>query len=241
MTNPKESLCFALDVPGAREAEKLVRMLAPYVGLFKVGLELFVKEGPGLLTSIHQWGAEKIFLDLKFHDIPRTVRQAQQSAGHHPVNYLSVHSECIRNRQDQSERWDAKGLPGLLGITVLTSLAEGDLASLGYSSRISLMELVLLRAKIAQEAGCAGVVCSGKEVQKVREQAGSDFIILTPGVRPAWASVAKDDQARIFTPYEAIRSGSDFVVIGRPIHSAPDPREAAEKILKEIALGYRDR
>ncbi len=241
MTDPKESLCFALDVPGAEEAQRMVKMLAPYVGLFKVGLELFVREGPELLSSIKQWGAEKIFLDLKYHDIPRTVRQAQRSAGHLPVNYLSVHSECIRKRPDQPELWDQKGLPGLLGITVLTSVAEADLAALGYSRRLSLMELVLLRAELAQEAGCAGVVCSGKEVRKVREQVGPGFLILTPGVRPAWAAVDKYDQARVFTPYEAIRSGSDFVVIGRPIHKAPKPQEAAEKILEEIAQGYKDR
>ena len=237
MPDPKESLCFALDVQDAQEARRFVELLAPYVGLFKVGLELFVKEGPGLLSSIKAWGADKIFLDLKLHDIPRTVERARRSAGRLPVDFLSVHCESLWAGQGENEPPAEQGMPALLGITVLTSLPRGDLPLLGYREDLSITDLVLLRAEIARRAGCRGIVCSGREVEAVRGRFGPDFTILTPGVRPAWSVVAKDDQARILTPEEAIRSGSDFVVIGRPIAQASDPAEAARKVLEEIAAG----
>jgi orotidine-5'-phosphate decarboxylase len=242
MSDPKESLCFALDVPGVGEARRLVELLAPCVGLFKVGLELFVKEGPGLLSSIHSWGAERIFLDLKLHDIPRTVRRARRSAGHLPVDFLSVHCESLLLDDLEGPKLsDQEALPSLLGITVLTSLSEGDLRRLGYAGHGSVTDVVLTRAEIAKKAGCAGVVCSGREVGAVRDRFGPDFIILTPGVRPAWSVVSEDDQARILTPYEAIRSGSDFVVLGRPISQAEDPAEAARRVLDEIQDGLKAR
>ena len=241
MPDAKQALCFALDVPGAKEAETMVKLLAPYVGLFKVGLELFVREGPPLLSAIHTWGAERIFLDLKFHDIPRTVRQAQQSAGHLPVDFLSVHCESLSTSPKGLETWKDEALPDLLGITVLTSVDEARLSTLGYSEKVTLQDLVLLRAEIAFDAGCAGVVCSGKEVAILRKRFGSGFLLLTPGVRPEWQVVKGDDQARVFTPYKAISSGADFIVVGRPIHEAPSPAEAAEKILEEIEKGIKDR
>ena len=241
MSDPKEFLCFALDVPGVEEARRLVELLAPCVGLFKVGLELFVKEGPGLLSSIHSWGAERIFLDLKFHDIPRTVHRARRSAGHLPVDFLSVHCESLLDGPEGPKTSDQEALPSLLGITILTSLSEEDLRRLGYAGHSSVTDIVLMRAEIARKAGCAGVVCSGREVEAVRGRFGPDFIILTPGVRPAWSVVSGDDQARILTPYDAIRSGSDFVVVGRPISQAEDPAGAARKVLDEIREGLKDR
>jgi orotidine-5'-phosphate decarboxylase len=240
MPDPKESLCFALDVPGTEQARRFVELLAPYVGLFKVGLELFVKEGPGLLSSIKGWGAEKIFLDLKLHDIPRTMERARKSASQLPVDFLSVHCEGLW-RGPGEERPCQEGSPSLLGITVLTSLPAEDLSGLGYAEGLSITDLVLLRAEIARKAGCAGVVCSGREVEAVRNRFGPDFTILTPGVRPAWSVVTQDDQARILTPCDAIRSGSTFVVVGRPISQAPDPGEAARRVLDEIAEGLKDR
>lgn len=239
MKDPKECLCFALDVPETEEARRYVQTLSPYVGLFKVGLELFVKEGPGLLLSVKEWGAEKIFLDLKLHDIPRTVERARSSAGRLPVDFLSVHCEALwagpGGRQPEKEETG----PSMLGITVLTSLPADDLAHLGYAEGLSVTDLVLKRAEMAERGGCAGVVCSGREVEAVRSRFGPDFTILTPGVRPAWSVVAKDDQARVLTPYDAIRRGSDFVVVGRPIAEAPDPGEAARKILDEIEQGLK--
>jgi len=242
MTDPKESLCFALDVSSTDEARGLVGLLGPHVGLFKVGLELFVKEGPALLSSIRDWGAKRIFLDLKLHDIPRTVHRAWRSAGHLPVDFLSVHCESLLvDGPEWPKASEQESLPALLGITILTSLSEGDLRRLGYAENSSVTDVVLTRAEIARKAGCAGVVCSGREVAAVRDRFGPDFIILTPGVRPSWSVVSGDDQARILTPYEAIRSGSDFVVIGRPLSQAEDPAEAARKVLDEIREGLKDR
>jgi len=242
MADPKESLCFALDVSRTNEARRLVGLLGPHVGLFKVGLELFIKEGPAILSSIRDWGAKGIFLDLKLHDIPRTVRRAWRSAAHLPVDFLSVHSESLLMDDPEGPKLsDQEALPSLLGITILTSLSEGDLRRLGYAEHSSVTDIVLTRAEIAKKAGCAGVVCSGREVGAVRDRFGPDFIILTPGVRPAWSLVSGDDQARILTPYDAIRSGSDFVVVGRPISQAEDPAEAARKVLDEIGQGLKDR
>jgi len=241
MKDPKECLCFALDVPGTEEARRLVERLAPCVGVFKVGLELFVKEGPGLLASIKEWGAEKIFLDLKLHDIPRTVERACRSAGRLPVDFLSVHCEALWAGPGPQQPPDREAGPCLLGITVLTSLPEEDLPRLGYAEGLSAMDLVLKRAEIAEKAGCAGVVCSGREVKAVRSRFGPDFILLTPGVRPAWSVVAGDDQARVLTPADAIRKGSDLIVVGRPIAQAPDPGEAARKVLDEIEEGLKAR
>jgi orotidine-5'-phosphate decarboxylase len=241
MHEPKESLCFALDVPDRESARRLVGRLAGSVGMFKVGLELFVKEGPDLLRALPDWGAEKIFLDLKFHDIPRTVLGACRSAGRLPVSFLSVHCEGLWEGRVKSGKLVQEGGPNLLGITVLTSLGEPDLKRLGYAGALSLTDLVLLRASIAKEAGCAGVVCSGREVGGIRKRFGPDFVILTPGIRPEWAPVAGDDQSRVFTAYAAIREGADYVVVGRPIRNAPDPEEAARRIVEEIGRGCLDR
>jgi len=215
-------------------------LLAPCVGLFKVGLELFVREGPGLLASVKACGAERIFLDLELHDIPRTVERARASAGALPVDFLSVHCEYLwaGRAGPQPRREQAAGpVPAMLGITVLTSLPEAALPRLGYAEGLSITDLVLKRAEIAKRAGCAGIVCYGREVEAVRDRFGPGFTILTPGVRPAWAAVTQDDQARILTPFEAIRRGSVLIVVGRPIAQAPDPAEAARKVLDEIAQG----
>jgi orotidine-5'-phosphate decarboxylase len=241
MSNPKDCLCFALDVPGTEEARRFVEILAPCVGVFKVGLELFVKEGPGLLASIKQWGADKIFLDLKLHDIPRTVERARRSAGRLPVDFLSVHCEGLWAGTGAPRPPCPETMPSLLGITVLTSLPEEDLPHLGYAEGLSITDLVLKRAEIAEKAGCTGVVCSGREVEAVRSRFGPDFTLLTPGVRPAWSVVTKDDQARVLTPADAIRRGSDLIVVGRPIAQAPDPGEAALKVLDEIDEGLKTR
>lgn len=241
MPDPKDCLCFALDVSEPGEARRLVETLTPWVGLFKVGLELFVREGPAFLSSIRAWGAERIFLDLKFHDIPRTVRRARRSAGRLPVDFLSVHCESLLDREEEAETAEEESLPALLGITLLTSLSEADLRRLGYKDQLSVTDVVLARSEIARKAGCAGVVCSGREVKAVRRRFGPGFLIVTPGVRPAWSVVSRDDQARILTPYEAIRAGSDFVVVGRPIAQAPDPLQAAQRVVAEIREALHDR
>ena len=242
MSDPRESLCFALDVSDAEEAKKLVGLLAPHVGIFKIGLQLFLQEGPELVSSVHAMGAERIFLDLKFLDIPRTVYQARRSAARMPVSFLSVHCESLTSPPDGGEgKKEQEPLPQLLGVTILTSLGLSELKLLGYDQELSLTDIVLRRAELAHKAGCAGVVCSGREVAQVRERLGPDFLIVTPGIRPAWASVAGDDQNRVFTARQAIQAGADILVVGRPIRAAPDPAEAARRLLDEIAQGYSDR
>ena len=241
MPDPREALCYALDVSTAGEAEEQVEMLAPFAGMFKVGLQLFLAEGPVLLSSLQAKGAGRIFLDLKLLDIPRTVRQAQKSAARMPVDFLSVHCEGLLDRAALPKPEGNEPLPGLLAVTLLTSLGEAELKRLGYRQDLSATEIVLLRAEIAREAGCAGVVCSGMEVEPVRERLGPGFLIVTPGIRPSWVEVRGDDQARTRTAREAIRSGADILVVGRPIRKAADPADAARRILDEIELGYRDR
>jgi orotidine-5'-phosphate decarboxylase len=235
MQDPRECLCFALDVPNAREAEHFVRLLSEDVGIFKVGLELFVKEGPILIKSIKEWGAKKIFLDLKVFDIPRTVRGAREATLGLPVDFISVHCECLRERAGQFELASKPGFPQMLGVTLITSISDSDLRLLGYDHRLSLTDVVLLRAEMAKEAGCVGVICSGREVEMIHDRCGGDFLIFAPGIRPQWAHVEQDDQSRTFTPHEAIRAGAQCIIVGRPIRGASDPVRAARMVLKEIA------
>jgi len=242
MADPREALCFALDVSTVAEAEKQVERLSPHVGIFKVGLQLFLREGPALIHSIHARGASRIFLDLKLLDIPRTMRQARISAGQMPVEFLSVHCEGLRKAPEPPAAAHIPSrLPRLLAVTLLTSLDEADLRLLGYRRNLSLLDVVYLRTDIAKEAGCAGVVCSGREVQAVRNRAGKGFLVVTPGIRPSWAAVSGDDQRRTLTAREAVRAGADILVVGRPIRKAPDPVEAARRLLEDIELGQRDR
>jgi len=243
MPEPREALCYALDVSTAKEAEAEVARLAPYAGMFKVGLQLFIREGPPLIRSLRERGAARIFLDLKLLDIPRTVRQARAAAGSMPVDLLSVHCEGLAGTPGVGapEPAQEKTLPRLLAVTLLTSLDESDLRRLGYRRNLSLLDVVYLRTDIARAAGCAGVVCSGREVEGVRNRAGSGFLVVTPGIRPSWAAVPGDDQQRTRTVRDAIRAGADILVVGRPIRKAPDPVAAAQRILDEIEQGRRDR
>lgn len=241
MQDPRECLCFALDVPDRAAAKTFVARLSDVVGLFKVGLELFVREGPDLLEELRDQGARRMFLDLKFHDIPRTVLGALRSASRLPVAFLSVHAEALWQGVPPKGPFSLGEGPKLLGITVLTSLGDPDLEKLGYGPGLSLTDLVLLRATIAREAGCAGVVCSAAEVAELRARFGPDFLLFVPGIRPEGALVAGDDQRRAFTAYEAVRQGADCVIVGRPIREAVDPLEAAERLLEEIRKGFLDR
>jgi orotidine-5'-phosphate decarboxylase len=236
MKEPKDYIVFPLDLPTYDEAMSYVERLKGMVGLFKVGLELFISQGPEILRGIREAGGAGIFLDLKLHDIPATVQRAFMAASRHGPEFVSVH--CDEGAGVLKEV--AEGNPGrtrILAITVLTSLNQEKLKSLGYEERYALdiSSLVLLRARMAREAGCHGVVCSGLEVGMIRKEMGPDFIAVTPGIRPAWTVVEGDDQQRIVTPADAVRSGSDYVVIGRPIRDAKDPAEAAARVAEEIA------
>ena len=235
MKEPKDYIIFPLDLPTSREAISYVEALRDNVGLFKVGLELFISQGPEILKSIRNLTDAGIFLDLKLHDIPATVQRAFMAASAHRPEFVTVHCD----EGDDVLRGVAEENPGgtkILAITVLTSLSQEKLKGLGYAHEYAndISALVLLKARMAKAAGCQGVVCSGLEVDRVRQEIGPDMIIVTPGIRPAWTVVEKDDQKRIVTPADAIRNGSDYVVIGRPIRDAKDPKDAAKRVAEEI-------
>jgi orotidine-5'-phosphate decarboxylase len=230
----KDRLIFPLDVPNAAQARTYVRLLGNHVGVFKIGLELFVAEGPSIVDEIADLTDAGIFLDLKFHDIPATVQRTIRSGSClRRVSFITVHCDPGLLETVVAE---VSGPIKILAVTVLTSLDSKALLSLGIDRELAAepIQLVLQRASIAREAGCAGLVCSGHEVRAVKEKFGDDLIVVTPGIRPEWSRVRKDDQRRIVTPYQAIENGADFLVIGRPISGAEDPTKAAERVVAEI-------
>ena len=233
---PKDYIIFPLDVPSESEAKRCVELLADAVGMFKVGLELFIRCGPGIVRFIHSGGSAGVFLDLKLHDIPATVSRAMAGVADLGVRLASVH--CGESpRMLEAAVAASGGRVGILGITVLTSVSASDLAAAGLRPELAgdLTGVVRQRAQVAQRAGCAGVVCSGLEAGMIKAEFGRDFLTVTPGIRPRWAAGGADDQKRVATPAEAVRAGSDYLVIGRPIRDASDPREAAHRICAEIA------
>ena len=235
MKAAKDYIVFSLDVPSLKEAEQYIVLLSEYVGMFKVGLELFIRFGPEIIKIIKTIGTAKIFLDLKLHDIPATVSRAMESIADLGVDFATVH--CGENKgMLEAAVAGSGGKVGVVGVTVLTSISGEDIDAAGFrpefSSDISL--LVMNRARMAMEAGCMGVVCSGLEVKTIKENFGKNFVALTPGIRPFWEGTKEDDQRRIITPAGAIQNGSDYLVIGRPIRDANDPKEAAIRITEEI-------
>jgi orotidine-5'-phosphate decarboxylase len=231
--NPQDRLIFALDVPGKKEAEHYVQLLDGVVGCFKVGLELFISEGPDVIKMIQDHSAANIFLDLKLHDIPVTMRGALRSAEKLGVRYITIHSTEGETILETAEEVRGSGLE-VLAVTVLTSTSASSLASLGIRDDLNAAALVLDRAIRAQNSGCAGIVCSGEEAKLVKQKCGEGFKIVVPGIRPEWARISGDDQNRIATPSQAIEDGADMIVVGRPIRDAEDPRAATQKIIEEI-------
>jgi orotidine-5'-phosphate decarboxylase len=231
---PQDRLIFPLDVPSHDEALRLVKMLQPYVGIFKIGLELFLAEGIKYFQTIAAEAGADFFLDLKLQDIPATIKRAQQNL-FQGAEFTTVH--CDQGPKSLQAMVAAiKNDVKVLGVTVLTSLGTEDLLRIGIDKKYADPpgELVKLRAQLAWEAGCHGVVCAGTEAQAIKEKFGQDFIVVCPGIRPEWVEVPEDDQRRVMTPYEAIKAGADYIVIGRPIRYALDPVEAAKKVVGEI-------
>ena len=237
--SPRDRVIVALDVADRDAALRIVEQVSGLVGMFKIGSQLFTAEGPQLVREIITSG-ERVFLDLKFHDIPNTVAGAVESAARLGVSILNVHtlggSEMMRAAAhavgDRGLLWITR--PAVLGVTVLTSMDKADLADVGIP--LDLTAEVVRLATLARDSGLDGIVASPHEIRLIRECITAErFIILTPGIRPAWT--AKGDQKRIATPVDAIRDGADFIVIGRPITDSPDPRAAAERILEEIDKG----
>lgn len=230
----KNKLIFALDVPDRKRAEAYVKQLAKSVGCFKVGLELFIKEGPDVLKVIRDNSDADIFLDLKLHDIPATVQKALNSAVAHGVRFITIHACEGQAMLKTASEMHSRGMD-VLAVTVLTSLSEKELPALGFREGLTLNQLACNRATQAKEAGCFGVVCSGNEVKGIKEQCGPDFKVIVPGIRPEWSVVGNDDQSRVTTPGQAIERGADLIVVGRPIRNADNPKVAANRILQEIS------
>ncbi len=248
--NAKDRIVVALDVADRDTALSLVETLSGLVGMFKIGKQLFTAEGPGLVREIVAAG-EKVFLDLKYHDIPNTVAGAAQSAAQLGVSIFNVHAlggsemmraavEAFQNQSPYSYNDEdpanqaartSTARPAVLGVTVLTSMNDASLAEVGLS--LNADEMVVRLATLVRDAGLDGVVASPKEIRLIRERvARKNFIILTPGIRPLWS--ASGDQKRIATPADALRDGADFIVIGRAITGGKEPRANAERILEEL-------
>jgi len=235
MRDAKDYIIFPLDVASEKEARRYVELLADHVVLFKVGLELFTRSGPEIIRFINSSGSAGVFLDLKLHDIPATVSRAMEGIADLGVYFATVHCGET-SRMLAAAVNGSRGDVRILGVTVLTSVSEHDIETAGFCSEFyqDLSTLVLKRARMAHEAGCAGVVCSGLEAPVIKSKIGDDFTTVTPGIRPSWAAGKKDDQRRVTTPAQAVNNGSDYLVIGRPIRDADDPAEAARRVAEEI-------
>jgi len=235
MKKAKDCIIFPLDVASISEAKKYVELLAESVGMFKVGPELFIHAGPEIIRFIQSKRSARVFLDLKLHDIPATVGRAMAQIADLEVAFATVHVGETR-RMLEAAVAGSRGEVGVLGVTVLTSVSAADLKSAGYRKDLcdDMLRTVIQRAQIAHAAGCAGVICSGLEAQQIKEKLGKDFLAVTPGVRPAWTVAEKEDQKRISIPARAVAAGADYLVIGRPIRDAEDPRQAAARIAAEI-------
>lgn len=228
MTSARDRLIVALDVPNATEAQRLAALVGDAAGIFKVGKQLFTAEGPQVVRDLVTSG-RKVFLDLKFHDIPNTVAGAVASATQLGVSMLTVHASGGSKMLKAAVEAAGTG-PKILAVTVLTSLSNEDLGEIGVAGRVR--DQVLRLAALARGAGCPGIVASPNEVAEIRRELGAGFDIVTPGVRPAGA--AKGDQARVATPSEAIFAGATYLVVGRPITGAGDPASAARSVVAEI-------
>jgi orotidine-5'-phosphate decarboxylase len=243
----KEKLIVSLDMPDVAEIKSLVEKLASRVVYYKIGAVPFTFFGPEIVAYLKE-KEKKVMFDLKYHDIPNTVARACEGALNMDVDLITVHTsggfsmleEAVKAVLTGSGRGSSEK-PKLLGITVLTSIDEAYFSDLFGNVQRTLAEQVIFLAQLARSAGLDGVVASPREIVPIRQCCGEDFLIVTPGIRPANKDVTEDDQARTMTPEQAISAGADYIVVGRPIVKADDPVAAAESILREIENGYRTR
>ena len=233
----EDRIIVPLDVPTEAQAIALVEQL-PQVTFWKVGLELFVSSGPEIIRTLKN-RQKRVFLDLKFHDIPNTISGAIRQASAYGVDLITIHATAGRLALQSASMAAVEGSkkagcpsPKLIAITLLTSLTSRDLA-FDLKIPIELAEYALQMALLAQESGLNGAVCSPQEVSQLRSVCGDDFLLVCPGIRPTWAQA--NDQKRSMTPSDAIKVGADYLVIGRPITAAPDPVAAWEKVCEELA------
>ncbi len=232
----RRKIIFALDVDTVDEVERWAGLLAGRVGMFKIGKQLYTSCGPQTVRVVRERGGE-VFLDLKYHDIPNTVAMATLAAARMGVTLCNLHAlggyEMMATTVGALEKeFPGGGRPKVLAVTILTSSTAETLKGVGIDLPVS--EMVVKLALLAKSAGIDGVVASPLEVSLIREACGDDFLVVTPGVRPSFASV--DDQKRIMTPADAVKGGADYLVIGRPIAAAADPVAACEAIIDEITL-----
>jgi orotidine-5'-phosphate decarboxylase len=229
----KERIIFALDVSTLEEVERWVDLLKDHIGAFKVGKQLFTACGPKVLDLIQEEGG-KIFLDLKYHDIPNTVAGAIKEAQRPGIIMINIHAfggyDMMAAARVAVDRFEEETRPKLLAVTVLTSLNSECLHDMGINKEP--MEMVLHLSSLAKRAGLDGVVASSLEAQAIRKEIGEDFLIVTPGIRPAVKEVG--DQKRVATPRDAIDNGADYLVVGRPIRKSPDPVATVKDITEEI-------
>lgn len=235
MSNGKEKLIVAIDTDNYENAVKMIDSLENSVDIFKVGLEQYVATRGKTVDYLKEKG-KKIFLDLKFHDIPNTMKNAVKAAIVDGVWLMTIHVSDIEGMRQCAEiaKMEAERLniekPLIVGVTVLTSLSDEDLADVGCNMNTS--DLAIKRAKLAKKAGLDGVVCSAREVDKIVEACGDDFVTVCPGIRPKNTEVS--DQKRVVTPSDAIKNGAKYLVVGRPITKADCPKKAANMIVSEI-------
>jgi orotidine-5'-phosphate decarboxylase len=235
MKAAKDYIVFPLDVPTPDEARSFVKQLADDVGMFKIGLELFIRSGTDLVRWVRDAGSAKVFLDLKLHDIPITVKRAMAQVARLGVHFATVHCGESRSMLEAAVEGAAEKV-NVLGVTVLTSVSAKDISEGGYRQEYAedIRQLVMKKASMAKETGCHGVVCSGQEVEEIKATYGKGFQAVTPGIRPLDGQVVADDQSRVVTPAMAVERGSDYLVIGRPIRDAEDPKAMARDIATDI-------
>ena len=232
----KDKLIVALDVNAVDHAKKLISELRNDVGMFKIGSQLFTLAGPTMVEDIIAAG-NKVFLDLKFHDIPHQVAGAARVAAELGVSLFTIHasggSEMMRRAVDAVSEVTPSGTVRIVAVSVLTSMDEKALSEIGVekSPQAAVEQLV----KLAAASGVHGVVSSPEEAANIRSFTSPNFLIVTPGIRPGATTSRDDDQKRVATPYAALSAGADFLVVGRPITGAPDPRRAAQQIVEEMS------
>ncbi|MEI6412632.1 MAG: orotidine-5'-phosphate decarboxylase [Pseudomonadota bacterium] len=226
-----ERLIHALDVPTVEAAQARVEVLRESVWFYKMGLELFMAGGYFELIEWLRARDKRVFVDLKFFDVPETVARAVRQLQHRGIDFATVHGNDAMLAAAAAEKGDVR----ILAVTVLTSLDRGDLEALGFA--VDVEALVLSRARRAVALGCDGVIASGLEVARLRQELGQGFLVVSPGIRPVENRLV-DDQKRIVGVAEAFHKGADYIVVGRPIGKARDPKQAAEGIQKEIAAAF---
>ncbi len=230
----KEYIVFPLDFSSLKETRDFVKMLDGQVGMFKIGLELFIDQGPAVVKMVKEMSGARIFLDLKLHDISATVQRAMARVADLNVDLVTVHCSSVSMLKKAVD--GGQGKTGVLGVTLLTDNDAAMVDAAGFKNDFvdDLQKLVMLRARMAKDAGCTGIVCSGNEAATIKKRFGPSFLAVTPGIRPKWAVLKDDDQKRVTTPGQAVKLGSDLIVIGRPIKDADDPVKAAQMVAAEI-------